>query len=111
VVPYLADIQETPTQVQAPLGTPSVGLPFPNLNNFWEFDLNTRTVQPFSLDQMATGSPTQNILPVVTSVVDMAGSSAVAQQPMPTAAQHSMTTTAQRPMPTTPPQPMPSPVQ
>ena len=50
VVPYPADIQETPTQVHAPLGTPLVGLPFPNLNNFREFDLNTRTIQMFPLD-------------------------------------------------------------
>ena len=44
VVPYPTDIQETPTQVQECLGTPIVGLLFPNLNNFREFDLNTRTV-------------------------------------------------------------------
>ena len=44
VVPYPPDIQETLTQVQAPLGTPLVGLPFPNLHNFREFDLNTRIV-------------------------------------------------------------------
>ena len=50
VVPYPPDIQETPTQVQAPLGTPLVGLPFPNLNNFREFDLNTRTIQMFPLN-------------------------------------------------------------
>ena len=44
VVPYLPDIQETLTQVQAPLGTPLVGLPFPNLHNFREFDLSTKTI-------------------------------------------------------------------
>ena len=79
VVPYPPDIQETPTQVQAPLGTPLVGLPFPNLHNFREFDLNTRTVHLFPLDQMATGNPTQNFPPVVTSVADMAGPIAAAQ--------------------------------
>ena len=87
VVPYPPDIQETPTQVQAPLGTPLVGLPFLNLHNFREFDLNTRTVQLFPLDHMATGNPTQNFLSVVTSVADMAGSSAAAQQLMTMAAQ------------------------
>ena len=79
VVPYPPDIQETPTQVQAPLGTPLVGLPFPNVHNFREFDLNTRTVQLFPLDQMATGNPTQNFSPVVTLIADMVGSSAAAQ--------------------------------
>lgn len=50
VVPYPPDIQETLTQVQEPLGTPLVGLPFSNLHNFREFDLNTRTIQLFPLD-------------------------------------------------------------
>ena len=50
VVPYLPDIQETLTQVQAPLGTPLLGLPLPNLHNFREFDLNLRTVQLFPMD-------------------------------------------------------------
>ena len=79
MVPYLVDIQETPIQVQAPLGTPLVGLPFPNLNNFREFDQNARTIWTFSLDQMAAGNPSQSILPVVTLVTDMVGSSAAAQ--------------------------------
>jgi hypothetical protein len=79
VVPYPPVIQETLTQGQAPLGTPLVGIPFPNSHNFREFDLNTRTVQLFPVDQMATGNPTQNFLPVVTSVADMVGSSAAAQ--------------------------------
>ena len=77
-------------QVQAPLGTPLVGLSFPNLNNFREFDQNTRTVLTFPLDQMATGNPTENFPPVVNLVADMAGSSAAAQQPMPTVAKQSM---------------------
>ena len=50
VVPYPPDIQETPTQVQAPLGTPLFGLSFPILHNFREFDLNTRTIQLFPMD-------------------------------------------------------------
>ena len=66
--------------------TPLVGLPFPNLNNFREFDHNTRTVQTFPLDQMATGNSIQNISPVVTSIADMGGSSVTTQQPMPTTA-------------------------
>ena len=101
MVPYLPVIQETPTQVQAPLGTPLVGLPFPNLHNFREFDLNPRTVQLFPVDQMATGNPIQNFPPVVTSVADMVGSSVAAQQPMPTVAQQPMTTAAQQPRPST----------
>ena len=44
VVPYPPIIQETPTQVQAPLGTPLVGIPFPNSHNFRESDLRTRIV-------------------------------------------------------------------
>ena len=58
VVPYPPIIQETPTQVQAPLGTPLVGIPFPNSHNFREFDLSTRIVQLFPVDQLATGNPT-----------------------------------------------------
>ena len=65
---------------------------FPSLHNFREFDLNTRTVHLFPLDQMATDNPTQNFPPVVTSVADMAGSSAVAQQLMPTSAQQPLYT-------------------
>ena len=87
VVPYPVDIQETPIQVQAPLGSPLVGLPFPNLNNFRDFDQNIRTVATFSLDQMAVGNASQSIPPVVNSVTDMARSSAMAQHPMPTTAQ------------------------
>ena len=87
VVPYPPDIQETPTQIQAPLGTPLVGLLVPNLHNFREFDLNPRTIQLFPMDLMATSNPTQNFPPIVTLVADMAASSAMAQQPMPTAAQ------------------------
>jgi hypothetical protein len=87
VVPYPSVIQETLTQVQAPLGTPLVGIPLPNLHNFREFDLSTRTAQLFLVDQMATGNPTQKFPPVVNLVADMAGSSAVAQQPMSMASQ------------------------
>jgi hypothetical protein len=79
VVPYPIDIQETPIQVQAPLSSPLVGLPFPDLNNFRDFDQHVRTVRTFSLDQMATGNASQSIPPVVTSIADMAGSSVVAQ--------------------------------
>ena len=57
---------------------------------------------------MATGNPSQNIPPVVTSVADMAGSIAVAQQPMSTADQHPMSTAAQQPMPIAAQQLMPS---
>ena len=109
MVPYPVNIQETPIQVQEPLGTPLVGLPFPNLNNFREFDQNARTVRTFPLDQMVAGNPSQSILLVVTLVADMAGSSAAAQQPMFAAAQQPMPTATQWPMPMAPPQPMPSP--
>jgi hypothetical protein len=87
VVPYSVDIQETPTQVQAPLGTPLVGLPFLNLNNFREFDQNARSIRMFPLDKMAPRNPSQSIPPVVTSVSYMVGSSVAAQQPMSAAAQ------------------------
>ena len=58
VIPYPPIIQETPTQVQASLSTPLVGIHFPNSLNFREFDLSTRTAQLFPMDQMATDNPT-----------------------------------------------------
>ena len=87
MVPYLIDIQETPIQVQAPLGSPLVGLPFLDLNKFRNFYQHVRTVRTFSLDQMATGNASQSIPPIVTLVADMVGSSVAAQQRMPTTAQ------------------------
>lgn len=50
---------------------------------------------------MATGNPTQNFPPIVTSVVDMARSSATTQQLMSTMAQQPMTIVAQQPRPST----------
>ena len=44
VIPYPPIIQETPTQVQASLGTPLVGIPFPNSHDFRDFDLSNRTI-------------------------------------------------------------------
>ena len=41
VIPYPPIIQETPTQVQASLSTPLVGILFLNSHNFREFDLST----------------------------------------------------------------------
>ena len=68
---------------------------------------------------MTTRNASQSIPPVVTSVADMAGSSAAAQKPMSATTQQPILTTtqspmpivAQQPMPTAPPQPMPSPTQ
>ena len=48
---------------------------------------------------MATDNPTQNFPPVVTSVANMAGSSAAAQQLMPIVTQQPMTMAAQQPGP------------
>ena len=101
MVPYLPIIQETPTQVQAPLGTPLVGIPFPNSHNFREFDLSTHIAQLFPMNQMATGNTTQNLPPVVTLVAAMVGPSSVAQQLMPASAQQPMTMVAQQPRPST----------
>jgi hypothetical protein len=50
---------------------------------------------------MATGNPTQKFPPVVTSVADMAGSSAATQQSIPTSTQQLMTMAAQQPGPST----------
>ena len=50
---------------------------------------------------MVIGNPTQNFSPIATSVADMAGSNAVAQQPMSTAAQQPMIMVAQQPGPYT----------
>ena len=86
-------IHETPTQVQASLSTPLVGLPFPSSHNFREFDFSSETAQLFPVDQMATDNPTQKLPPVVTSVASMVGPSLVAQQPMLTSVQPLMTMT------------------
>lgn len=99
MVSYLIDIQETPIQVQAPLVSPLLGLPFPDLNYFRDFDQHFRTVHTFSLDQMATGNDSQGNPPVVTLVADMVGSSAVAQQLVPIATQQPIPIATQQPMP------------
>jgi hypothetical protein len=87
IVPYPVDIQETPIQVQEPLGSLLVGLLYLDLNNFRDFDQHVRTVRTFSFDQIATANASQSIHAIVTSVANMAGSSAMAQQLMPTTTQ------------------------
>ena len=50
VIPYPPIIHKTPTQIQASLSTPLVGLSFPSSHNFREFNLNTHTAQLFPMD-------------------------------------------------------------
>ena len=50
VIPYPVDIEETQIQVQLPLRSPLVRLPYLDFNNFRDFDQNIRTVRKFPLD-------------------------------------------------------------
>jgi hypothetical protein len=78
VIPYLIDIEDTSIQVQAPLNTPLVELPYSDFTNFRDFGQSNRTVRTFPLGQMATGNASESVPSVVTLVDTIAGSGATA---------------------------------